>query len=219
MNSNSKVLEACSQWEHREGQKALGETKASQKSSLTLCVLQDPLHQHRVLCDALGDKQDALWDPSAAGQQVAVSDLEKYRHFYIHQSFYLRIWQFKIYTCIPCPYFIVTINENAYIVTAVCTSIVNCHRSGCGEVQLTLMRFWSPNERTLRVQHKERLWAITMCACSLFAFLTYLPPSLLVCTVAPKASGHRAILSLNISQQSLRPTVHVCEKENQRRIW
>lgn len=48
-----------------------------QKSSLTLCVLQNPLHQDRVFCDALGDKQDALWDSSAASQKVAISDLNK----------------------------------------------------------------------------------------------------------------------------------------------
>lgn len=47
----------------------------SQKLRLTLCVLQNPFHQDRIFCDALGDQQDALWNSSASSQEITISKL------------------------------------------------------------------------------------------------------------------------------------------------
>ena len=85
----------------------------SQKSSLTLCVLQYPFHQDRVFCDALSDQQNAFWNSSASSQKITISELKK-----------------KIYICI---YFLILIYTNTtcifflgrnLIIQRVCNSII-----------------------------------------------------------------------------------------------
>lgn len=54
----------------------------SQKSSLTLCVLQYPFHQDRVFRNALSDQQNAFWNSSASSQKITISELKMYTYIY-----------------------------------------------------------------------------------------------------------------------------------------
>lgn len=56
----------------------------SQKSSLTLCVLQYPLYQDWVFCDALSDQQNTFWNSSASSQKITISELKKYRYTFLY---------------------------------------------------------------------------------------------------------------------------------------
>lgn len=76
----------------------------SQKSSLTLCVLQYPFHQDWVFCDALSDQQNTFWNSSASSQKITISELNKILKLFIlleffkeANSFFVMATEFSVY--------------------------------------------------------------------------------------------------------------------------